>query len=127
MDCHLINIKEQNLKSLDDYLNALKMITDIPSLNNYLQYNVIPIVADFPGQLFIRRAITLLRKQKNTPSTQIPEIVNNFIPILGPLHVSLNMREDIILVHWHFFERMFKSVFGKNKKLAKRPKPTRIN
>src|SRR5688572_24525049 len=127
MDCYLINIKEQNLKSLDDYLNALKMITDIPSLNNYLQYNVIPIVADFPGQLFIRRAITLLRKQKNNPSTQIPEIVNNFIPILGPLHVSLNMREDIILVHWHFFERMFKSVFGKNKKLAKRPKPTRIN
>ena len=30
MDCHLVNMKEQNLKSLDDYLNALKMITYIP-------------------------------------------------------------------------------------------------
>jgi hypothetical protein len=123
MDCHLVNMKEQNLKSLDDYLNALKMITDIPSLNNYLQYNIIPVVADFPGQLFIRRAISLFHKQKNgqsISSTQIPEIVKNFIPILGPLHVSLNMREDIVLIHWKFFEKMFKSVFGQKKNISKK-------
>ena len=118
MDCHLVNMKEQNLKSLDDYLNALKMITDIPSLNNYLQYNIIPVVADFPGQLFIRRAISLFHKQKNgqsISSTQIPEIVKNFIPILGPLHVSLNMREDIVLIHWKFLKKCSNQFLAKKK------------
>src|SRR6185369_873636 len=74
LDRHLVNMKESNLKSLDDYLNALKIITDIPLLNNYLQNNIIPIAADFPGQLFIRRAIALLQIQnKNSSSVQIPD------------------------------------------------------
>ena len=129
VNCHLVNMKESNLKNLYDYLNAIKMITDIPSLITYLQKYIIPIVADFPGQLFIRKAITLPRKQKEGQdiSLQIPEIVNNFVPILGPLHVSLNMREHIILVHWNFFEKMFKSIFGQNKVLAQKPKPWKIN
>ena len=95
INCHLVNIKELNLKSLDDYLKAIEMIIDIPSLNTYLQENIIPIVADFPGQLFIRKAITLLNKQKKRQkiSIKISNIINNFIPILGPLHVSLNMRK----------------------------------
>ena len=37
------------------------------------------------------------------------------------------MREDIILIHWDFFEKLYQSVFGKNKILAKKPKPWRIN
>jgi len=129
MNCHLVNMKELNLKNLDNYLNAIKMITDILSLNTYLKKYIIPIVADFPGQLFIRKAITLLQKQKEGQniSPQIPDVVNNFVPILGPLHVSLNMREHIILVHWNFFEKMFKSIFGQNKVLAQKPKPWKIN
>lgn len=129
-NCHLVNIKELNLKNLDDYLNALKMITGIPSLNNYLQNNIIPVIADFPGQLFIRKAITLLHKhqnQQNNNFNQIPPIINNFVAILGPLHVSLNMRENIVIVHWDFFEIMYKSVFGINKVLAAKPKPWKIN
>jgi hypothetical protein len=129
VNCHLVNMKESNLKNLYDYLNAIKMITDIPSLITYLQKYIIPIIADFPGQLFIRKAITLLHKQKEGQdiSLQIPDIVNNFVPILGPLHVSLNMREHIILVHWSFFEKMFKFIFGQNKVLAQKPKPWKIN
>lgn len=126
---HLINIKEQNLKSLDDYLEALKMITSIPTLNEYLQHYVIPIVADFPGQLFIRRAISLYQKSMNdSPNNlKIPKVINSFIPLLGPLHVSLNMRESTISTHWNFFEQLYKFVFGKNKKLAKKPMPWKIN
>jgi hypothetical protein len=126
---HVIDIKEQNLKNLNDYLEALKMITNIPILNEYLQRYVIPIVADFPGQLFIRRAISLYQKLMNDPPSnlKIPKIINNFIPLLGPLHVSLNMRESTILTHWDFFEQLYKFVFGKNKKLAKKPMPWKIN
>jgi hypothetical protein len=59
------------------------MITNISLLNNYLQYNIIPIVADFSNQLFIRRTIALFYKQKNQniSSIQIPEIFKKFIPI----------------------------------------------
>ena len=32
---------------------AASMITDISELSEYLFQNVIPVVADFPGQLFI--------------------------------------------------------------------------
>ena len=37
VNCHLVNMKELNLKNLNDYLNAIKMITDIPSLIAYLK------------------------------------------------------------------------------------------
>jgi hypothetical protein len=116
-------------KNLDDYLEALKMITNIPIMNEYLQHYVIPIVADFPGQLFIRRAVSLYQKSMNDSSNnlKIPKVINSFIPLLGPLHVSLNMRESTISTHWNFFEQLYKFVFGKNKKLAKKPMPWKIN
>jgi len=129
INCYLINMKESNLKSLNNYLKVIQMIIEIPSLNTYLQENVIPIVVDFSDQLFITKAIILLNKQKKgqSISIQIPNIINNFIPILRLLYILLNMREDIILVHWNFFEKLFKSVFGKNKIFAKKPKPWKIN
>jgi hypothetical protein len=37
------------------------------------------------------------------------------------------MRESTILTHWHFFEQLYKFVFGKNKKLARKPMPWKIN
>src|SRR5438445_185175 len=38
----IINIKQQSLHSLEDYLSALKMITSINSLSEYIKKNVIP-------------------------------------------------------------------------------------
>ena len=35
VNCHLVNMKELNLKSLNDYLKTIKMITDISLLNTY--------------------------------------------------------------------------------------------
>ncbi|CAI2185645.1 18629_t:CDS:1, partial [Funneliformis geosporum] len=42
--------------------------------------------ADWPGQLFIRKALTHL--QKSDSQYSIPAEINSFIPILGSLHVS---------------------------------------
>ena len=47
--------------------------------------------------------------------------------MLGPLHVSLNSRELVFLQYRPFFFEMYKYIFGKKKKLAKKPKPWRIN
>ena len=118
----LIDIKEQNLHSLEDYLSATKMITNINSLKEYIKLNAIPIIADFPGQLFIRKAITMYSKNQQSGIDDI----QNFIPILGPLHVSLNAREDVVLLYHRFFQKLFCTVFEK-KKYPKKPKPWRIN
>ena len=125
-DVRIIGLQERSLHSLEDYIEAASMITDIPELSEYLLQNVIPVVADFLGQLFIRKAITLLNNQGET-NTNIPKIMQNFVPLLGPLHVSLNSREQTLLVHYIFFEKMFHYVFGNSKVLAKKPKPWRIN
>ncbi|RIB01868.1 hypothetical protein C2G38_2229423 [Gigaspora rosea] len=130
----IINIQEQKLKSTPDYIAALSLITNIPSLYRYLDQNILPVIADWPGQLYIRKAITKLQKeleyQKNNPEYQItisPRI-KNFLPILGPLYVSLNTREHIMIVHYEFFNKLYKSVFNiKKRNLAKNPKPYKIN
>jgi len=118
----LIDIKHQSLRSLRDYLLAIKMITNIDALLEYIKIYVIPIIADFPGQLFIRKAITL---HMNHQLSGI-EGIQNFVPMLGPLHVSLNSRENVILIHYDFFKRLFCTVFEK-KKFAQKPKPWHIN
>ncbi|CAG8565693.1 15797_t:CDS:2, partial [Cetraspora pellucida] len=68
---YIVDIEEYNLKSTANYITALSMITKIPSLYNYLNQNILPIIADWPGQIFIRKAITKLQKeleyQKNNP------------------------------------------------------------
>ena len=75
----IIDIKEQSLCSLEDYLSAIKMITNINGLSQYIKVNAIPVIADF----------------------------QNFIPMLGPLHVSLNSREDVMKIHYDFFKKQF--------------------
>ncbi|RIB17645.1 hypothetical protein C2G38_2186759 [Gigaspora rosea] len=45
----------------------------------------------------------------------------------GPLHVSLNSREQVLMIYHSFFEKLFHYVFGENKVLAKKPRPWRIN
>src|SRR5439155_141047 len=55
------------------------------------------------------------------------ECVSSFIPIMGPLHVSLNSRETVMLLFYDFFNLSYKCIFGKNKKLANKPRPWRIN
>jgi hypothetical protein len=117
----IVNIQQKDLHSLNDYIEVLLSISKIENLSNYLKNNIIPVVADWPGQLFIRKAITKLQNQG------LNNIIKNFVPLIGPLHVSLNSREQVVLIHWEFFNKMFHSIFGPNKVLAQKPKPWRIN
>ncbi|RIB30096.1 hypothetical protein C2G38_2136510 [Gigaspora rosea] len=51
----------------------------------------------------------------------------HIVPMIGPLHVSLNSRETVFLLNYDFFDLLFHAVFGRNKVLAKKPKPYKIN
>ncbi|RGB37745.1 hypothetical protein C1646_756485 [Rhizophagus diaphanus] len=84
---------------------------------------VAPIVANWPGQLFIRKALTHL----HTSRSQIPKEIDSFILRLGSLHLSLNSRKHVMIIYHFLFEKMFHFVFGEWKKLAKKPKSWRIN
>ena len=87
---------------------------------------VTPVVANWPGQLFIRKAITYLHNP-NTSSMISPQAISFVPPIIGHLHVSFNTREQIIKIYYSFFERLFHFVFGKWKVLAQKPRPWMIN
>ncbi|RIB17432.1 hypothetical protein C2G38_2187279 [Gigaspora rosea] len=109
----LVGFREQHLYSVEDYLNALNVILLINSKTQHLDGKVAPVVADWPGQLFIRKLLHL-RKSTNTDFI-IPQQIKSFLPMLGPLHLSLNSREHVILIYHSFFEKMFHYIFGKKK------------
>ena len=63
----------------------------------------------------------------NGEQSSVPQQVLNIVPIIGPLHVSLNSQETVFLINYDFFEKMYHSIFGSCKILAKKPKLYQIN
>jgi len=121
----LINFIPQELKSLDEYLQAITPFIESPVINDYLTYNIIPVPADYPGQYFIRKAITLQRRFGD--SINISKKILHLVPLLGPLHVSLNTRETTVKIYHSFFNILFKEIFQRKKELPMKPQPWMIN
>lgn len=121
----LVCLKEGALHSTNDYVNALKHLIDIPEAKAYMETQVFVAPMDYPGQLYVRRAIT--HRLKSGDSSGIPEQILRIVPMIGPLHVSLNSRETVFLLNYQFFDLLFHEVFGSNKVLAQKPRPYKIN
>ena len=98
----LVDLIPLDLKSTKQYLEALQVLFNITPIKNYLQQNVIPVPANFPGQVYIRLAII----QKLKGNDNIPNEILGIIPMLGPLHVSLNSHEILIIKYWPFFDKL---------------------
>ena len=124
-DTKLVDLKEGPLHSTEDYVNALTYLVNIPEVKTYMEMQVLVAPMDYPGQLHVRRAIT--NRIKSGDSSGIPEQILHIVPMIGPLHVSLNSRETVFLLNYQFFDLLFHGVFGNNKVLAKKPKPYKIN
>ncbi|CAJ0756888.1 19776_t:CDS:2 [Entrophospora sp. SA101] len=69
----LVNFVPQDLKSLSNYLEV-----------EYLNKNVIAVLADFPGQYYICKAITLKRLYGN--NIDIHNQILHLVLFLGSLH-----------------------------------------
>ncbi|RIB21754.1 hypothetical protein C2G38_2243739 [Gigaspora rosea] len=121
-DTILLDFFKLSLKEMDQYIDALQHVCNVPLLTNYLNNYVIPVVADWPGQVFTRQAITLrlLNRKDN-----IPNSILSFIPIIGVLHIQLNLLESIIKIYWDFFNMEYQYVFSTSKALSKTPSPYR--
>ena len=109
----LVDFVPQDLKSLSNYLEAVTPFVELPELQEYLNKNVIAVLADFPGQYYICKAITLKRLYGN--NIDIPNQILHLVPFLGPLHVSLNTRESTIKMYHPFFNLLYKNIFKKKK------------
>ena len=59
-------------------------------LNVYLSNFIAPFVGDKPMQFFLHELI-----YSNNPS--VPSALKNVVPFTGPLHISLNARECVLL------------------------------
>ncbi|RIB13059.1 hypothetical protein C2G38_2198933 [Gigaspora rosea] len=125
-DAILVDLVKTSLHSIEDYIKAINVAMSTPTINRHIEEgNVIPVVTDWPGQIFLRTAIS--HYLVHGSSSEITDKILYFLPMLGPLHVFLNSRELVFLQYRPFFFEMYKYIFGKKKKLAKKPKLWRIN
>ncbi len=95
-DAILVDLQENNLHSLDAYIKAINTVTNVPSMQQYIQKgHIIPIVTDWPGQIYLKIAIS--RYLCYHDSSKITDNILSFLPIIGPLHILLNSRELVFL------------------------------
>ena len=88
-DVVLVDLQENNLHSLEDYIKTINVVTEVPSLRQYINKgHIIPLIADWPGQIHLRTAISRYLCYRD--SSNITDNILFFLPIIGPLHISLN-------------------------------------
>lgn len=114
--CQLLSEHEQALKSAQNYQDCfLKLIQECPPLMDYLNRNLVPWPADWPGWYYPKKIIA---------QGTCDQLKQSVIPEQGQFHVSLNAAEDTVLIFKHFFDKLFKTVFGQD--LPNKPKTYKI-
>ena len=109
----LVDSIQLDLKSCDNVPTAInKMLSS--GLNVYLSNFIAPFVSHWPMQFFLHQLI-----YSNNPS--VPSALKNVVPFSGPLHISLNARECVLLNFYQVFADLYSFLFGKKAKLAKKP------
>ena len=115
----LVDSIEMPLKSCEDVLTAVnKMLSS--GLHIYLDQIITPFIGDWPMQFYIRRLV-----YSEAPS--LPTALQNVVALIGPLHISLNTRECVLLIFHEIFADLRTFLFGRKAKLAKKPKAWRIS
>ena len=121
----LVNLVEGSLHSTEDYIKALENILNVPEMGAYLEKFTLPAPMDYPGQLNGRRAVSASFNLTNT--NQLSPLLQHIVPMIGPLHVSLNSRETVFKLNYSFFNKLNCFLYLKKKPLAIKPKPYKIN
>lgn len=117
--CKLVDCIEFSLKSSLDILSAFEhMLSN--GLSIYLDSFVAPFVGDWPTQFF-------MRKLAYSDHDSMPSSSKCIAPIIGPLHISLNARECVLMNFHTVFADLYSFLFGSKAKLAMKPKPWRVS
>ena len=113
----LVDSLQLPLKSCADVVTAFKHML-VNGLEDCLKQFVAPFSADWPMQFFMRQLVY------NTASVSLPTVCKNVIPLIGPLHISLNSRECVLPNFHKIFADLYSFLFGTKATLAKKPKPS---
>ena len=89
------------LKSYEDILLAFKHMFS-NGLEIYLKDFLSPFMGDWPTQFFTRQLVY------NLAEVSLPNICEKVVPLIGPLHISLNSR---VCVFWTLVRESILSVF----------------
>ena len=114
----LVDSLHMPLKSYQDILLAFKhMLSN--GLEIYLKDFLTPFIGDWPTQFFMRQLVYSLAE------VSLPNIsCENVVPLIGPLHVSLNSRECVLKFFHPIFAELYSTLFGKS---AKKPQAWRVS
>ena len=116
----LIDSLHISLKSYEDLLIVFKhMLSN--GLEIYLSHYLAPFMGDWPTQFFMRQLVY------NLDRVSLPATCKNVVPLIGPLHISLNSRECVLKNFHAIFAELYSFLFGTKAKLAKTPKPWRVS
>ena len=118
-NCKFVDSLEMPLKSYDNFRSALSLLLD-SGLSSYLESFVVPLVGDWPAQFFVRQVVY----NKADP---LSLSCRNIVPFIGPLHISLNSREMVLIKFHALFAELYAFLFNAKKPLARKPKPWRIS
>ena len=99
------------------FFDAVQHALDM-GLAEYLKKIIIINPGDWPAHFYVR-------KIANQPDSPIE--MQHVVPFIGPLHVSLNGRENPVLIFTPFVKKLYKAMFGEKRILADHPQPWRIS
>eukprot|EP00794_Sanderia_malayensis_P002399 gene2399-2763_t len=118
-NCKLVDSIEMPLKPYENFRSALSILLE-NGLSNYLKKFVVPLVGDWPAQFFVRQIVY-------NNADPISMQCTNIVPFIGPLHISLNSREMVLMKFHVLFGELYAFLFDAKKPLARKPKPWRIS
>ena len=112
-NCKLVDCIKLPLKSFDNFPSALDYLFE-NGLSLYINKFLVPLIGDWPCQFFVRQVV-------------FNEGIYNLVPFIGPLHISLNARENVVLKFHPIFSELYYFLFGSKRILRKRPQPRIIS
>ena len=111
-NCKLVQCVELPLKLHENFKVALNMMLN-NGLAHYLERIAVPLVGNWTCRFYISEIC-------------YSNGMHNLMQFTGPLHISLNSRENILLKFHAFFAELYSFLCNRKKAFAKRPKPWRI-
>ena len=136
---HLVDFVELQLKSKENFKQAFDIALNT-NLKLYMQKYILIQPGDWPCQFYSRQLVyeqvTRYLQQNQAASNQLDTTIPpmsskstipippmaSVVPLIGPLHISLNSRERVLLSFHPFFKNVYQYLFSSSK-LPQNPKP----
>ena len=114
-NANLVKLLEGDLKSVDAYMALLNEVLKVEPLRKFASEYLVNAPMDNPGVHALRTAIRLRREWVATFKEEhptIPKEIESIFPHIGPLHLSLNMRETFFNEHQDLMRHVHRMVTG---------------